>query len=421
MSTETENDSVKKKRGGGKAGHRDWGWIRKRSSGRFQASYIGPDNQRHFAPTTFARKMDAEEWLANERRDIERAKAGLRNNSSAVFEWVNPKQRVLSAETVLVSEPNVKDYARRWIDQRDLRPRTQIQYLTLLDKHIAPKLGKMLVRQLNPATVRNWYATTLVDKPTYRAHAYQLLHAICKTAVADELLDRNPCMIEGATSVKTKTKAVVPTIEQMLAIENNILPKFKAYVLLGAWCGLRFSEAIELRRSDISDGCEIINVTRQAPHRAAPGTDIARCNVGPTKSGETRKIVVPQSIRADIQFHLDTYTEPGADGRLFVPARGGCHLADRVVRPAFRNACNAAGVIGMRLHDLRHFHGHQTARVGNLAETMARQGHSTQSAALRYIGEVSGRAVEVATDLDALRTTPDLAADLKEPQSLKAV
>src|SRR6185312_6567393 len=49
------------------------GWIRKRPSGRFQASYLGLDRKRHFAPTTFANRMQAERWLANERDLIDRA------------------------------------------------------------------------------------------------------------------------------------------------------------------------------------------------------------------------------------------------------------------------------------------------------------------------------------------------------------
>jgi hypothetical protein len=50
----------------GRKNHRGWGWIRKRASGRYQASYIGPDHARHYAPTTFHHKVDAEEWLTAE-------------------------------------------------------------------------------------------------------------------------------------------------------------------------------------------------------------------------------------------------------------------------------------------------------------------------------------------------------------------
>ena len=40
-----------------KGGHRRFGNIRKLASGRYQASYIGPDGFRRNAPTTFAREL----------------------------------------------------------------------------------------------------------------------------------------------------------------------------------------------------------------------------------------------------------------------------------------------------------------------------------------------------------------------------
>lgn len=390
----------------GKNGHRGWGWIRKRSSGRFQASYVGPDNARHFAPTTFERKMDAEEWLASERRDIETAKAAVRKGKTTKLEWVSPKIRELAVSAVFDADKTLEQFGTAWIEQRNVKPRTKAHYSSLLNKHISPKLGPIPVRQLNAATIRNWYATTLTNAPVMRSHAYQLLHAICKTAVADELLERNPCMIEGATAAKSDRKAVVPTIEQMAIIADKIEPKFKALVLIAAWCGLRFGEVIELRRKDFTEGCEVIKVARGVTHLTAKqaGSDDQRCKVSTPKSGKRREVIVPARFRDDLQYHLDKFTGAYPDALLFAPVRGGCHVSDRVVRDAFRLACEPADVEGMRIHDLRHFHGHQTARVANLAETMARQGHSTQSAALRYIGQVSGRDLEIAAALDTLAT-----------------
>ena len=56
----------------GKAGRRGWGWIRRLpSSRRCQASYIGPDLCRHYAPATFGTRMDAQHWLSDERRLID--------------------------------------------------------------------------------------------------------------------------------------------------------------------------------------------------------------------------------------------------------------------------------------------------------------------------------------------------------------
>jgi integrase len=57
---------------------------------------------------------------------------------------------------------------------------------------------------------------------------------------------------------------------------------------------------------------------------------------------------------------------------------------------------------GVRVHDLRHFCGTQTARVGNLVETMSRLGHSTVQASLIYQQVVSGRDAAVADALSKL-------------------
>jgi hypothetical protein len=51
---------------------RSWGKILRMRSGRYQAGYNGPDLARHYAPATFTSRMDAEAWLAIERRLIER-------------------------------------------------------------------------------------------------------------------------------------------------------------------------------------------------------------------------------------------------------------------------------------------------------------------------------------------------------------
>jgi hypothetical protein len=52
----------------GKRNHRAFGWVRKLPSKRYQASYLGPDGQRHLNPGgTFTAKIDAEGWLAREK------------------------------------------------------------------------------------------------------------------------------------------------------------------------------------------------------------------------------------------------------------------------------------------------------------------------------------------------------------------
>ena len=55
---------------------RGFGNLRKLPSGRWQASYVGPDGQRHNAPATFGTKTDAGGWLAAQQTDIARGTWG---------------------------------------------------------------------------------------------------------------------------------------------------------------------------------------------------------------------------------------------------------------------------------------------------------------------------------------------------------
>jgi integrase len=234
------------------------------------------------------------------------------------------------------------------------------------------------------------------------SHAYGLLHAVLETAVKDALLQSNPCQIERAMNVKRKSEPVVPTIAELGALADKIRPeRMKALVLLAAWCGTRWGEVIELRRADISEDCEVLYVRRAVTHRGG-------CRIDTPKSGEGRAVVIPPHIRADLQHHLDTYVAKGKDAQLFPAELGGCHLNDKVFRGYFATALESVGLeLTVTTHTLRHFAGTQVARVGNLAETMARLGHSTVKASLLYQQVVSGRDAEIAAALSVLATTPE--------------
>jgi hypothetical protein len=91
-----------------------------------------------------------------------------------------------------------------------------------------------------------------------------LLHAICTTAVRDGLLPSNPCQISRAMNPPRKREPVILDVKEIAAVAESIQPRYRALVLIGAWCGLRWGEIIELRRKDISAGCEIISVARAA-------------------------------------------------------------------------------------------------------------------------------------------------------------
>lgn len=364
---------------GGNRARRGWGHISRQRSGRFQASYIGPDLVRHYAPKTFTARMDAEGWLRDERRMIERG------------EWVSPKKRTKEIEAQHIT---LADYAKTWIKERNVKPRTRIGYESLWENHISA-LGKVALIHLTPESIRTWYAGLGTEHVRRNSHAYGLLHAILATAVSDQLIPANPANLSRAMNPPTKRQPVILDVDEVAALADAIKPeRLRALVLVLAWTGVRWGEAIELQRRDVAEGAKAIRVSRAVTHRDG-------CRVDTPKSGKGRSVIVPPHIRADLLAHLAAHVDSAPTSQLF-PAARGCHLNDRVFREYLAPALKTIGREDMRIHDLRHFAGTQAARVGNLPETMARLGHSTPKASLIYQGIASGRAEEVAAALSKL-------------------
>lgn len=370
----------------GKTNRRGWGHIRKRPGGNFQASYVGPDLVRHCAPKTFAARMDAEGWLRDERRLIERD------------EWTSPEKRVAE---VVAAHITLAEYADTWIRERPVKPRTRIGYEALWENHVA-SLGRVPLVHLTPESVRSWYAGLGTDRPRRNSHAYGLLHAILATAVTDQLIPANPANLSRAMNPPTKRQPVILDVSEVAELAQAIRPeRLRALILVLAWTGVRWGEAIELRRRDVTDGARSIRVSRAVTHRDG-------CRVDTPKSGKGRSVIVPPHVRADLLAHMEVHV--GKDGNaLLFPAVRGCHLNDRVFRDYLEPALETIGREDLRIHDLRHFAGTMAARAGNLPETMARLGHSTAKASIIYQGIASGRDAEVAAKMSKLakRKTPD--------------
>jgi integrase len=355
----------------GKKDRRQFGYVRRLPSKRWHASYTGPDLVRHAAPFTFDAKMDAEAWLAAERKIIEGGN------------WIAPKKRKAAIEAML--PPTFGDYAAGWLRSRSLKPRTRHHYQQILDRQL-PHLVKLRLTEITPTVVREWYTDLGPGTPTLRAHAYGLLRTILGSAVSEQIIPFNPCVMRGAGSARTTHRPKPATLIEIATIAQHMPDRLQLAVLLAAWCGLRFGELIELRRSDIDQVSRVIHV-RRAAYRV-PGNQVA---IGKPKSDAgIRDVSIPPHLLPEIKRHLGAM-KFGRDALLFPGAKGG-HLAPSALYRHFYPARKAAGRPDLRWHDLRHTGATLAAATGaSLAELMARLGHSTAAAAMRYQHAVSDR------------------------------
>lgn len=112
------------------------------------------------------------------------------------------------------------------------------------ERHINPTVGRVPVCNLTPESVRAWHASLGADHGRINSHAYALLHAILATAVADGLISANPCTIPRATKSPRRREPTVLTVAEIGHLAEKIEPKrFRALILVAAWCGLRWGRA----------------------------------------------------------------------------------------------------------------------------------------------------------------------------------
>jgi len=363
---------------------RSFGNIRELPSGRYQVRFTDPNGNYITAPKTFAARIDAEAWLTDRRREID---ANLWNPAAVA----KPEKITFGA------------YAAAWLAGRQvagrlIKTRTREHYQAILDDHLLDAFGGRQLAAITPKDVRDWHASTLVDRPTLRSHAYSLLRTIMGSAVNDELIDANPCRIVGAGRAKRVHRIRPASVDELATLTEAMPERLRLMVTLASWCALRFGETVELRRSDVDLSDEVIRIRRAAVRTHGGTYEVST----PKSDAGVRDVAIPPHIIPQIEDHLAKFVGGKRDSLLF-PSTTGEHLQPSTVMRHWYKARAAAERKDLRWHDLRHSGAVLAAATGaSLAELMARLGHSTPQAAMRYQHAAKGRDREIAALLSKI-------------------
>jgi integrase len=274
--------------------------------------------------------------------------------------------------------------------------------------HIFPILGDVELGSLTPSAVRTGYSGLLKQRRpglSTAAKAYRLLHAILATATADELIVKNPCVIDGAGVERAPERPVI-TVAQVWELADVVEPRYRALVLMAAFTGLRRGELFGLTRARLDLLHKTVTVAEQR-QQLRDGTLIS----GPPKTDAGRRtLTLPAPIIPELENHLAMYGQPGIDGLVFTGDKGG-PLRDHVWQTKWGRARRAVGLPNLHFHDLRHVANTLTAASGaSTRELMHRMGHSSAGAALRYQHATRDRDAAIADALGALITAEPAAA-----------
>lgn len=297
-------------------------------------------------------------------------KRGFRTKHSAELFLASVELKKATGDYIdpSLSRVTVKSLAPAFLAKKKhaLKPSAYAPMQTSWNVYVEPRWGGTEIREIRPSEVEEWIrqlglgiavnaSRRLIPEGTPRSatvviRAVGVLAGILDTAVKDGRLPRNPARGVDNLSRKDPKKARrYLSHNQVAALVSNVQDDdLAALVMLLAYTGLRWGEAIALRVQDIDLQRQRIMVERSA-------TQIDGYVVlGTPKSWERRSVPVARLVCEPLAALMEGKR---TDALIFERPAGGFlgRPHAREVRPSWFSAgVTAAGLDYMTPHDLRH-------------------------------------------------------------------
>lgn len=283
----------------------------------------------------------------------------------------------------LKPSPTVRTLVEQYrIEKMPKRLSTSRSYEVWLRNHILPRWGAGPLRDVQARPVELWLAS-LDLSPKSRVHIRGLLRSLWDYAQwrGDVPAERNPMelvTVRGATKRTTPPRSL--TTDEFHKFAEQLWEPFKTIALVCLCFGLRISECLGLRWSDINWLGGTLCVER----------GIVRQRVDETKTTGSRRIIPADAVILDVLKRWRQMTEFSADADwVFAsPAQlGRLPWSYPRVLQVFQKAAAAAGVGRVSTHTMRHsFRSWLDAAGASLAAQKTLMRHASISTTMDIYG-----------------------------------
>ncbi len=324
--------------------------IKKRLDGKYRARYrdeSGREHARHFT-----RKVDAQNWLDEQTAALV---SGMH---------VAPK----------TARTTVAQWCATWLEGYGTRRASTVRQAQVHVAQIVKEFGSMRLGAVRPSHVKAWTAKLAEDhEPSYVYALHSRLSQVYSDAIHDGLVPRSPCS-RRTSPPAGEQRPYVATTEQVWGLYDAMPKRGRAAILLGAFAGLRISEACGLRVTDVDFMRGIITPAVQYPAEPLK-----------TKTSKT-PIPIAQGLAAELSAHVaewraETLLTNGESQQL------GPWALERAVRAARDDVDGLPD--GFRYQDLRHYFASLLIASGaNVKVVQARLRHASATTTLNTYGHL---------------------------------
>jgi integrase len=339
-------------------------------------------------------------------RVIRTVRAATRREARAALRRLEVE---VASGQVSTEDPPFAELLERWMTHLEglgRSPATLYGYRRYIDRELTPTIGGVRLSKLSAGHLDGLYSS--LRRRGLAPATIRQIHAIVRAALHQALkwglVPRNVASLASAPS-QPQREQQPPTAEEVLALidaAEALEPLFGLYVRVVAATGMRRSEACGLRWSDVDLDAGRLVVQRS--HLSLPGSVGDR----PTKTRSVRTVTLdPDTVTAlrsawRSARHLARFAAVDEvrrqSGYVFShDADGATAWRGDTVTARWSRARRAAGVEGVRLHDLRHWQATQLLDAGVPVPTVAaRLGHADGTTTMKIYAHRTDRGDEQA-------------------------
>lgn len=282
--------------------------------------------------------------------------------------------------------------------EQPLRRKSRADLRDALRSRVLPYWGNVQLGAIHHTAVQDWITAMTGDglAPATVRKYFQVFRTFITAAVDARIMPDAPWgKLRFPKIEKHEARFLEPGEVDRLAVAVG--DDLRAFVYLGAVCGLRAGELFGLRWCDVDFAKRTVEVRQIV-------TEVDGYQyVGPPKtSASRRRVPMPAVVVDELELHALTGADP--DAFVFPDSQGRPWRAHNFRNRVWKPACAAAGLDGLVIHELRH-----SAVAGWIesgaepTEIAARAGHRSVVTILdRYGHRFPSQAQRVNDNIDAL-------------------